>query len=37
MEYSIDGRKIVYRFEMKHIDSKAAYFRPQAELRVKTI
>jgi hypothetical protein len=37
MGYSIDGRKIVYRFEMKDTGSKAAYFHPQAELQAKTI
>jgi hypothetical protein len=37
MEYSIDGRKIVYRFETKDTDSKAAHFHPQTELQAKTI
>jgi hypothetical protein len=37
MEYSIDGRKIVYLFEMKDTGSKAPYFHPQAEPQAKTI
>jgi hypothetical protein len=37
MEYSIDGRKIVYRFEMKEIGNKAPYFQPKAKPQAKTI